>query len=363
METCQQWMDVESYGNWLINIKPLNIWVAPECGPWSGWNKLNQFKSVAMFDKIQNLQAKELQHVELCSELCRFQVKRSRQFHLEQPNGSSMPQLASFEPIHAMTERASFDMCMFDLKHPVSLKFLRKSSQVFSTDPVMINRLNLARCDHTHVHQPIEGSVLVHGQRMPLTRFCASYCKGFASKISPWMMKSMDQAYVGEHEDMPPAKRFRFSSPPHKRFKTNPDEDNDKSMPNIPEPIDLDPEDQPMEPVAEATSTPAECPANLPKPQSERLEQRRAQFPARKAPDVPKSELSDINASAWYATGVRTLERKFFAQWKAWPHVLAICKLPLPTLLYSRFNNWCHKCMFMSFLCVEARRGFNFPSN
>ena len=108
--------------------QPLNIWVAPECGPWSGWNKLNQFKSVAMFDKIQNLQAKELQHVELCSELCRFQVKRSRQFHLEQPNGSSMPQLASFEPIHAITERASFDMCMFGLKHPISQKFLRKSS-------------------------------------------------------------------------------------------------------------------------------------------------------------------------------------------------------------------------------------------
>ena len=271
--------------------QPLNIWVAPECGPWSGWNKLNQFKSVAMFDKIQNLQAKELQHVELCSELCRFQVKRSRQFHLEQPNGSSMPQLASFEPIHAMTERASFDMCMFGLKHPVSQKFLRKSSQVFSTDSVMINRLNLARCDHTHVHQPIEGSVQVHGQRMPLTRFCASYCKGFASKVSLWMMKSMDQAYVGEHEDMPPAKRFRFSSSPHKRFKPNPSEDSDKSMSNNPEPIDLDPEDQPMESAAEETSKPAGVSANLPKPQSERLEQRRAQFPARKAPDVPSPNL------------------------------------------------------------------------
>lgn len=25
--------------------QPLHIWVAPECGPWSGWNHLNMYKS------------------------------------------------------------------------------------------------------------------------------------------------------------------------------------------------------------------------------------------------------------------------------------------------------------------------------
>jgi hypothetical protein len=271
--------------------QPLNIWVAPECGPWSGWNKLNQYKSVAMFDKIQDLQAKELQHVELCSELCRFQVKRSRHFHLEQPNGSSMPQLPRFEPIHAMTERVRFDMCMFGLKHPVSQKFLRKSSQVFSTDPVMAHGLSGARCDHTHVHQLIEGSVSVQGHRMPLTRFCASYCRGFATKVSSWMLKSVEQAYVGEHEDMPPAKRFRFTQSPHKRFKSNPATDLDEPMPSYHNPIDLDPDDQEMTPPIAEASKPEVLPASPLESQPHNPALRMAPLPAVKNPDVSSPNL------------------------------------------------------------------------
>ena len=85
---------------------------------------------------------------------------------------------------------------------------------------------------------------------MPLTKFCASYSKGFAAKVTSWMMKSMDQAYVGEHEDMPPAKRCRFSIPPAKRLKSTHAIYLDEAMPEPNEPIDLDPDDQHMEPVA-----------------------------------------------------------------------------------------------------------------
>ena len=49
--------------------QPLNIWVAPECGPWGGWNRLNMFKSVALFDKVMAWQKREACHVELCSQL------------------------------------------------------------------------------------------------------------------------------------------------------------------------------------------------------------------------------------------------------------------------------------------------------
>jgi len=202
--------------------QPLNIWVAPECGPWGGWNRLNMYKSVAMFDKVVSWQKREAGHVELCSQLCEFQVKRSRHFHLEQPNGSTMPQLPVFQSIRNVTERASFDMCMFGLRHPLSRKALRKSSQVFSTDPAMVEKLQASRCDHRHVHQVIEGSVNVNGQRMPLTRFCASYCPGFVQKVAKWMVQHVSQeSMVGEHEDEPPAKRSRFTFNPSKRFKSS----------------------------------------------------------------------------------------------------------------------------------------------
>ncbi len=44
-------------------LQPENIWVAPECRPWVGWARLNQFKSVKLFDQISKDQHEQLQHV------------------------------------------------------------------------------------------------------------------------------------------------------------------------------------------------------------------------------------------------------------------------------------------------------------
>ena len=76
-----------------------------------------------------------------------------------------------------------------------------------------------ARCDKSHEHQQIEGRFSIHGQPMPLTKFCVSYCPGLARKVASWMLRSLEQAGVGEHEDAPPNKRSRFPFKPHKRAK------------------------------------------------------------------------------------------------------------------------------------------------
>ena len=208
------WQIIDKY-------QPLNIWMAPECGPWGGWSKLNMCKSVALFDRINAWRKRELVHVDLCAQLCKFQVQRRRHFHLEQPNGSTMPKIEQFQDILSLTHRASFDMCQFGLKHPVTKFFLRKSSQVFSTNMELVNLLGKARCKHHHVHQPIEGSVSVDGQHIPLTRFCATYCSGFAKQVAKWIVQSTcEDTLVGEHEDAPPAKRSRFMINPNKRLKT-----------------------------------------------------------------------------------------------------------------------------------------------
>ena len=208
------WQIIDKY-------QPLNIWVAPECGPWGGWSKLNMCKSVALFDRINAWRKRELVHVDLCAQLCKFQVQRNRDFHLEQPNGSTMPKIEQFQTILSLTHRASFDMCQFGLKHPVTKFFLRKSSQVFSTNMELVNLLGQARCKHQHAHQPIEGSVSVDGQHIPLTRFCATYCSGFAKQVAKWIVQTTcEETLVGEHEDAPPAKRSRFMINPNKRLKT-----------------------------------------------------------------------------------------------------------------------------------------------
>ena len=49
------------------SIQPDHIFVAPECGPWGGWNRLNAQKSVALWNHVHGRQAQERCHVRLCA--------------------------------------------------------------------------------------------------------------------------------------------------------------------------------------------------------------------------------------------------------------------------------------------------------
>ena len=78
----------------LRNLRPSQIWVSPRCGPWSNWNRLNidTSKSSALAEQILADRKSENVHLQLCSALCMFQVRRGPQyhFHLEQPQGSEL---------------------------------------------------------------------------------------------------------------------------------------------------------------------------------------------------------------------------------------------------------------------------------
>ena len=204
--------------------QPLHIWAAPECGPWGGWNRLNMFKSIALFDKISKDREDQRIHVSLCAKICRYQLSRSRHFHLEQPLGSAMIKLEEFQSILVpQVSKVVVDMCAFGLRIPRTNKFLKKASVIYTTDPEMYQALQNKRCPKTHDHQLIEGSLLVQGKRMAVTQFCATYCVGFARQVCRSIIRSIHgEALVGdeEHEDSPPSKRVRFSVNPFKKFRS-----------------------------------------------------------------------------------------------------------------------------------------------
>ena len=206
--------------------QPEHIWVAPECGPWSGWSHLNQQKSLALFDKITKDQADQLQHIRLCASLCRYQADRKRHFHLEQPLGSSMSKTNEFQSILKLTECAVFDMCRFGLKIPGTQKFLKKSSKVFTTSSDVVADLHGEKCPQDHEHQLIEGQAWIQGRRQSVAQFCATYCNGFVNRVAKCLVKSVSDALVNEpDDDETPHKKVRFERNPSKRFKThhNPD--------------------------------------------------------------------------------------------------------------------------------------------
>ena len=198
-------------------LQPEHIWMAPECGPWSGWNRLNMGKSSFMFDLISMKQEMQMPHVQLCRRICEYQVRLGRHFHLEQPAGSSLIQMDAFAFIRQHTVAARFDMCRFGLRIPKTNRFLKKRSQVLTTSRQLFHELNGFLCANQHSHQRIEGSISVNGQSQRLTSFCATYCQGFAKmvagklcKLHHTMIGSDEHAMVfDDEEEERPKKRFK----------------------------------------------------------------------------------------------------------------------------------------------------------
>ena len=182
-----------------------------------------------MFEDIQQKQLEQLPHVRLCSRICEYQVRLQRHFHLEQPLGSNMVHLSEFEPISKVTLRAVFDMCQFGLRIPKSNRFIRKSSQIYTTSLEIFRNLDQVKCHNQHEHQRIEGSLNIFGKFQKVSQFCATYCRGFAEriahlicKVSHSFGKSRCDAFVNhDEEDERPNKRFRFTRDPNKRFKSS----------------------------------------------------------------------------------------------------------------------------------------------
>lgn len=223
--------------------QPEHIWVAPECGPWSGWNRLNQQKSVALFDMIQQKQHDQLPHVQLCARLCKYQVDGNRHFHLEQPRGSG---LLKHEVLHQMFQHvlvARIDMCRFGLKIPKTNRFLKKSSVILTTSLQLHEKLDGQNCPMNHLHQRIEGSFHLQGVSTKMTHFCATYSRGFAKTVAKYLCQlthtacSPQDAHLNDLDsEEPPTKRARFSFNLAKRRKFNNPVDLDPTSDTIEEP-------------------------------------------------------------------------------------------------------------------------------
>ena len=157
--------------------------------------------------------------------------------------------LPEFQPIFRQTLHAKFDMCALGLKLPRTSRFLKKRSQVFSTHEVLITRLNECQCPGNHEHNLIEGSVTVNQQRMPLSRFCATYCSGFVRFVLKALCPE-HEILDNESEDEPPSKRNRFSENPAKRLKRSSIDGKDSKPPagDMPEPVVPDLKDPPSDP-------------------------------------------------------------------------------------------------------------------
>ena len=198
-------------------LQPEHIYVAPECGPWGGWNRLNAQKSPELWDRIQANREHEKKHIKLCAQLCQYQLSRNRHFHLEQPSGSAMIETSEFQPIKQATQQAMFDMCAFGLKIPNTDLHIKKRSQIWTSSREVHEFLDQKNCPHDHNHQVIAGTIQQAGERIRLSRFCATYCRGFVTALAQVLRDVPTFDHVHVAEDEPPMKKIRANPGVFKR--------------------------------------------------------------------------------------------------------------------------------------------------
>ena len=110
-------------------------------------------------------------------------------------------------------------MCRFGLKIPNTDRFLRKSSQIWTTSEEVVQLLSGVRCKGDHEHAQIAGTIHHDGRSIRTSTFCATYCNGFASAFARAMCEDhshrVHDSFV--HEDEPPPKKSRLCHPQNKR--------------------------------------------------------------------------------------------------------------------------------------------------
>ena len=170
------------------------------------------------WDSISEARLAQVTILHLCSRLCQIQTQAG---HLEQPAGSCMLSQKALEPVIRATFPAILDMCWFNLELPGSDRLLRKRTVTRSTMPEMIQQLNGTLCKGNHLHQQVAGSAQVNGRTVPVSRFAASYSRGFAKAVAQILL-GLGYAARAFPAFEPPRTRKRFKTPVRAQPVSNP---------------------------------------------------------------------------------------------------------------------------------------------
>ena len=174
--------------------RPREIWVAPECGPWGNFSRLNMSKSSKTADTIQAKRKHERKHLRLCNELFLHQMVVGGHFHMEQPLGSELIHQPEVRDIRLGTLCTTFDMCeVGKLLAPAATKqrrgnnFLRKRTTVYTTSPLFHRSFDHRYCQRRHDHTRIEGQVFHLGKWISLSEYAARYSSGFGRNVARYL--------------------------------------------------------------------------------------------------------------------------------------------------------------------------------
>ena len=115
------------------------------------------------------------------SRAAQFSVPKGDHFHLEQPQGSELPDQDEVAELRYGTLKALFDMCQLGhLRLPADTKYLRKRTQLRTTSRIMHQGIHKQLCQGQHEHQHIAGQANINGTTQNISTYAGKYTNRFA---------------------------------------------------------------------------------------------------------------------------------------------------------------------------------------
>ena len=174
----------------LLERDPQNIWFSPTCGPWCSWSILNEARTEAGFQTIQENRVKVLCQLALGLVLFRFQMSCGRHMHWEQPKRSLMLRNPFMHEVIQNTLLAEFDMCRVGaMRDPQNQLLYQKGMELATTSTSLYESLHGRKCNHTHQHQQLAGDIYIKGVRVKRTEISENYTRKFARHIAQVITK------------------------------------------------------------------------------------------------------------------------------------------------------------------------------
>ena len=178
----------------IMEEKPREIWVAPDCKYWGNYSRRNMGRSQSTADKILDGRNQQRVHLKLCQQIYWHQMEMGGQFHLEQPQGSEAIYQPELKDVYEGTLCTTFDMCeVGKLLAPWSKyklrgnNFLRKRTNVFTSSKIFHQAFDSRLCPGNHQHTQIAGKVYHLGRWISLSEYAARYSSGFGKNVARYL--------------------------------------------------------------------------------------------------------------------------------------------------------------------------------
>eukprot|EP00434_Breviolum_minutum_P038574 symbB.v1.2.034224.t1/scaffold4384.1/size41667/2 len=148
---------------------PYCVVITHPCGPWGNWSRFNLAKGGQAAETILGLREDNRPVLKTVNKLVRDRVRGRRHVFLEQPLGSKSLEEPEMADVKKLIEDGELlfivvDGCMVGYKDAESKKPYYKPSYYVTTMIAAESVFTGLRCDHSHEHEPLEGSN-IYGSR------------------------------------------------------------------------------------------------------------------------------------------------------------------------------------------------------